>query len=653
MNIHIPEQHLHLFERLNDMQKLVASSTEGSYAVLASAGSGKTLTLTTRTAYLLQQGIPGWQIMCVTFTNKAAREMEARIQNMSGDAAKDIWMGTFHSLCLRIIQRHREKIGYPNLSIIDSDERQKMLEEITPFISVGAEVPIAVQKIENWQNNMVEPERALLETPGDYANIYKEYQDRKKLAGYVDFNDILNLTIFLLENDDRVRDHYQRQFRYVMCDEAQDVNNAQYRLLTLFSEQYQNLALIGDDFQSIYGFRGANVHNLIHYANQPDVTLLKLEQNYRSHGTIIEASNALISRNQGQLEKNTFTSNPSGDQIVVYRAPDGNREADFIAKKIIKHEVDHGMKRFKDFAILYRNNSQAKLLEIALNQYRIPYKVHGSLSFFDRKEVKDLVSYLRAIDNDLDFMAFERIINVPKRGIGAKAVERIHDYAVSVGIPFQKALYHIKDVPGITKKAVASIQEFTRIIDYIREQLATPHSAPVTLAISLILDLTDFYSQFVKMSKEEKQARTENIKSLLNMASQWEEENLEVESETPILTRFLMDTSLLAEEGEDQNDQVTLMSVHSSKGLEFDTVFIIGLEEGRFPSSFVKTQGDLEEERRLMYVAMTRAETRLFLTYSMTGSGYRALKEGQTRPSRFFNDIPRHLMFVHPVDVKK
>lgn len=651
MQLHIPEQYTHLFEGLNSNQQQIVYQTEGKFAVLAGAGSGKTATLTRRTAYLLAQGIPAWQIMCVTFTNKAAKEMKARIKSLAGEAADDLWMGTFHSLCLRIIQRHKEKLGYPNMSIIDGDERRKIIQEIVPLISVGAEPILAEQKIEAWQNNMVEPESLLRDEPSDYANIYKEYQDRKKLSGYVDFNDILNLTIRLLVLDDTVRAYYQNQFRYVMCDEAQDVNNAQYELLNLFSAAYNNLALIGDDFQSIYAFRGANVHNMIHYSNQPDVTLLRLEQNYRSYANIIEASNALINKNKGQMEKTCFTENHAGERIIVYPAPDVSREADYVAKDVIKREVFEGKQKYGDYAVLYRNNRQAKDLEIALRQHRIPYKVHGNMSFFDRKEVKDIVGYLRAVDNALDFIAFERIINVPKRGIGAKAVERIQDYATDVGIPFQKALYHVADIPKMTKKAIEAVTEFVQVIDAIREHANNTEKRIVTSTIQMILDRTAFLAQFqVGKNKDEDKARVENIYQLMQMAKEWELDNESLESDTPVLTRFLLETSLLAQEDEDESNVVTLMSVHSSKGLEFHTVFIVGLEEGRFPSAFVSNEAELEEERRLMYVAMTRAERRLFLSYSKSGSGYRKKDEKPPRPSRFFNDIPRHLMYVVGVD---
>lgn len=652
MKTHIPEQHRHLFEELNDMQRVIASSTEGRYAVLASAGSGKTKTLTTRTAYLLEQGIPGWQIMCVTFTNKAAKEMRQRIENLVGEKAEDLWMGTFHSLCLRIIQRHRSKLGYESMTIIDDEERKTMLMEIIPFVSVTAEYSLALKKIEEWQNNMVKPETLMAgtESHNPYIHIYAEYQDRKKLAGYIDFNDILNLTIDLLTLDDTVRNAYQTQFRYVMCDEAQDVNNAQYELLNLFSGQYENLALIGDDYQSIYGFRGANVYNMIAYSNRPDVTLLKLEQNYRSHGLIIEASNGLIRQNGSQMEKRAFTENPHGEPIFVYRASDANLEADFIVKSIIKKEVDEGKKQYKDFAILYRNNSQSNLLEVALNQYRVPFQVYGNMSFFDRKEIKDLLSYLRAVDNDLDYIAFERIINVPKRGIGAKAIERIHDYATKVGIPFQKALYHVADIPGMTGKAVSAVTEFITLIDMIREKVREEEDCPIRLAISLVLTHTRFSSQFANKNEEERSKRMKNIEDFLEMATKWEEDDkLEETSDIHPLTRFLLQNSIASEE-EDSENKVTLMSAHSSKGLEFDTVFIIGMEEGRFPSSYAKTVEDFEEERRLMYVAMTRAERRLFLTFSEKGSGYRKIGDPSPKPSRFFSDIPRELMHVHGKD---
>lgn len=652
MNPVLDARYQHIFNGMNPDQQKVIATTQGEVIVLAGAGSGKTACLTRRVAYLLEQGIPANNILCITFTNKAAKEMKERISKMVGDSARDIIMGTFHSVCLRIIQRHQNLLDFENMTIITGPDRTKIIKTLIDLIDIS-QTPEEVEAfIENAQNNM--------KLPSDFGtghdvdvtkvNLYRAYQERKKELGYIDFNDILLFTVDLFHRFDSVRNRYQKQFQYVMCDEAQDTNNCQFELLSLFSGHYHNLALIGDDFQAIYSFRGSNVRNMMDYSVLENVVLLKLEQNYRSTKTIIDASNGLIEKNKIQLEKQSHTLNPTGDYVLVYPADDSSTEADFVATMVQK-QVAKENKQYRDMAVLFRNNRQSQQLEMALRQQKIPYQVINGSSFFDKKEIKDLVGYLRAVDNPIDSLAFERIINVPKRGIGAKAIERISDYADDCMIPFAKALQHVTEVPKLAKKAIESVQDFNNIISKL-QTYSREEDALVSRCLKMVLDETNFLSQFeVGKNAEEDEKRVENIHELYKMAVEWENSIAGEESEMPLLTRFLTETSLMTQVDEaDMENVVTLMSVHSSKGLEFDVVFIVGMQEDSFPSTYARTESEIEEERRLAYVAMTRAKLRLFMSYAKTRYDYKSNAVVKNVPSRFLNEIPRQYMHVIGLD---
>ena len=650
---HLDERYRHIFEGLNDAQREVVASTEGQYAVLASAGSGKTASMTRRVSYIIAQGIPAWNILCITFTKKAAQEMGSRIRAMVGDAASDIWMGTFHAICLRILRRHEDLLGFSKTTIIDDDEQERLIKDVISLIDISQDLPTARAFIDKAQNRSLFPSDFGRDADQSLVNIYRAYQDRKKELGYMDFNDIIMFTVHLLKTNDAIRNRYQEQFKYVMCDESQDTNDAQFELLSLLSGKYKNLALIGDDYQSIYGFRGSEVRNIIGYSHNPDIQTLLMEQNYRSTKTIIQASNHLINHNKVRLQKNSYTQNKDGDYLIVYPASDSAREADFVAD-MIKRMVQRENRQYKDFAILFRNNYQARELEVAFRQQRIPYDLLNAMTFFNRKEIKDIIGYLRSVDNPVDSLAFERIINVPKRGIGAKAIERINDYAEQANLPFAKVLYHIDEVPKLTKKAVEAVKDFTAIIDKLQAYSRT-EGALVSTCINMVLHETKFLEQFeVGKNKDEDQKRIDNITDLVDMAKDWEQKD-EGEDGAPLLTRFLSETALstqVSDVAEDDN-MVQMMSVHSSKGLEFPVVFIVGLEEGKFPSNFAKTEAEIEEERRLLYVAMTRAEERLFLSYSKTRSDYKTGSMLPTKRSPFFDQLPRDLLFVIGEDNKK
>lgn len=646
---HLDDRYKHIFEGLNDSQRQVVASTEGQYAVLASAGSGKTASMTRRVAYLIAQGVPAWNILCITFTTKAAGEMKTRITSMVGAVANDIWMGTFHGICLRILRRHADILGLNNTTIIEDGEQERMMKDVIALVDIAQDIQTVRAFIDDAQNRALFPHDFGTDADQSLVNIYRAYQERKKELGYVDFNDIILYTVHLLKTNDAVRRRYQEQFRYVMCDESQDTNDCQFQLLSLVSGHHGNLALIGDDLQSIYAFRGSRVQNIIQYSTNPEIKTLLMEQNYRSTKTIIEASNHLVTHNKVKLEKSSFTQNQDGDYIIVYPAADSSREADFVAD-MIKRMVQRENMEHKDFAILFRNNYQSRELEMAFRQQRIPYKLVKGTTFFDRKEIKDIVGYLRSVDNPVDSLAFERIINVPKRGIGAKAIERINDFAQEAGVPFAKVLYHIEEVPKLTKKAVEAVKDFTSIIDKLQAYSKT-EGALVSKCIEMVLHETKFLEQFeVGKNKDEDQARVQNIIDLIDMAKDWEQQT-DNEDDTPMLTRFLSETSLASELDADDDDNVVhMMSVHSSKGLEFPVVFVIGMEEGKFPSSFARTEAELEEERRLLYVAMTRAEKRLFLSYSKTRSNYKTGSMEKVIHSRFLGELPRNLLYIIGVD---
>ena len=648
---HLDERYRHIFEGLNDAQREVVASTEGQYAVLASAGSGKTASMTRRVAYLIAQGVPAWQILCITFTRKAANEMQGRIKAMVGDVANEIWMGTFHGICRRILYRHRDMLGFENMTIIDDGEQERIIKDVIQLVDLSQDYENVKSFIDNAQNHSLFPSDFGLDADQSLVNIYRGYQERKKELGYIDFNDIILFTVYLLKTNDAIRARYQNQFHYVMCDESQDTNNCQFELLSLLSGKHGNLALIGDDLQSIYKFRGSRVQNIIGYSTNPDIKTLLMEQNYRSTKTIIEASNHLVTHNKVRLQKSSFTENKDGDYVIVYPASDTAREADFVAE-MIKRMVQRENRTHGEFAILFRNNYQSRELEMAFRQQRIPYNLVKGTTFFDRKEIKDIVGYLRSVDNPVDSLAFERIINVPKRGIGAKAIERINDYAQDANLPFAKVLYHIDEVPKLTKKAVEAVKDFTNIIDRLQAYSRT-EGALVSKCIEMVLHETKFLEQFeVGKNQEEDKARIQNIVDLVDMAKDWESHD-EGTDETPMLTRFLAETSLDAElDTDNDHDVVQMMSVHSSKGLEFPVVFVVGMEEGKFPSPFAKTEADIEEERRLLYVAMTRAEERLFLSYSKTRTDYKSGGMAPTEVSRFLKELPRNLLHIIGVDNK-
>jgi DNA helicase II / ATP-dependent DNA helicase PcrA len=634
-----------LLTNLNPVQQEIVKDTEGNFLVLAGAGSGKTRVLTHRAAYLLSNGVPPWQILAVTFTNKASKEMRERLVNLAGASARDVWIGTFHGICIRMIARFGSEIGIEKFTIIDDADQKKIMKEVLELVGGEYELDVVKNVISNAKNDLLTPDDLLgmskHQHEKDLAQIYQAYEDKKTENDYLDYDDCIMKVVHLFNVSPAALDHYSRQFRYVMTDETQDTNKAQFKLLQQLSSHHENLFAVGDTDQSIYGWRGAQIENIINFQNHfPNTKLYKLEQNYRSTGTIVEASNAVVKNNQQRLDKTAFTDNHMGDPIYIYHADDDSREADFVAQAIRRlYQVDKI--RWSDVAVLYRTNRQSRAVEVAMTQLGVPYQVVGGHAFYDRKEIKDIVAYLRAVNNGMDVLAFNRIINVPKRGIGDASVGKIQDYANECGIPFPRALESVEDVPKIPKKALNSIKEFVAMMERL-QKFTNSEEFSVAELVKLILAETK-YMETLNPDKEEDVSRMENIEELINVAGKWDEE---VDREAKGLSEFLTETSLVADvDGMEDTDAVTLMTTHACKGLEFPIVFIVGVEESILPHGRAfSTPADMEEERRLMYVAMTRAERKLFITLCKQRYEYGNPRPIYNKPSRFLREIPQRLV---------
>lgn len=635
-----------LLAGLNPVQQVIVKDTEGNKLVLAGAGSGKTRVLTHRISYLLSQNVPPWQILAVTFTNKAAKEMRERVMLLAGTTARDVWMGTFHSVCIRILARFGSEIGIDKFTIIDDADQKKLIKEVLALLGADYEVDVIKKVISDAKNDLIGPQElasvAKHSQERDLANIYEAYEEKKTENNYLDYDDCISKAVHLFDMSEAARNQYQHQFRYVMTDETQDTNKAQFKLLMHLSAHHENLFAVGDSDQSIYKFRGAELSNIINFETFfPDTVVYRLEQNYRSTNSIVSASNSVIENNKERLEKTSFTEQQDGDLLTLYQADDDTREADFVARSIqhIRRVKDGS---WNDFAVLYRTNRQSREIEKSFTQLGIPYQIVNGHAFYDRKEIKDIVGYLRAVNNEMDALAFNRIVNVPKRGIGATTVGRIQDYATDCNIPFSKALENVGDIPKIPKKALASIEDFLQMITEFKTYAASDESSIAEL-IQMIIVRTG-YKDELNPDRDDDLTRIENLEELTNVAAKWDIEDHNEEGDGG-LTQFLSETSLTAAvDGMEPKDTVTLLTIHSSKGLEFKNVFLIGLEENIFPHSRSKSDiQEMEEERRLMYVAMTRAEEKLVLSHCKQRFEYGG---GLTynQPSRFLREIPKHLL---------
>ena len=638
-----------LLDALNEPQRQAVMATDGPLLILAGAGSGKTRVLTHRTAYLIEEcGVNPYNIMAITFTNKAAGEMRERIDQMVGYGSESIWVCTFHSTCVRILRRYIDRLGFgTNFTIYDSDDQKTLMKDICKRLEIDTKMykeKMFLSAISSAKDELIAPIEYETRAAGDYvkrkqAQVYREYQQALKQNNALDFDDLIMKTVELFKLDKEVLASYQDRFRYIMVDEYQDTNTAQFELIRLLALKYQNLCVVGDDDQSIYKFRGANIYNILNFEHHfPDATVIKLEQNYRSTQNILDAANAVIANNQGRKEKRLWTDNGAGDKITFEQLDTAAEEADFVARDIARR-VRKGEYQYKDCAILYRTNAQSRLFEERFITANIPYKIFGGVNFYARKEVKDLLAYLKTIDNGQDDLAVRRIINIPKRGIGAASINKVALYAQEQEISFYDALCVAEQVPGLGK-AAAKIRPF---VLFIQSMKAKAKLLSVADLLQEVIETTGYVRELEAEGTDEAEARIENIDELISKAVDYAEGE-----EAPTLNGFLENVALVADiDSFDENsDYVVLMTLHSAKGLEFPNVYLAGLEDGLFPSYMSITsdnsQAEIEEERRLAYVGITRAKKNLTITSARV-----RMVRGQTqygKVSRFVREIPTELL---------
>ena len=638
-----------LLDALNEPQRQAVMATDGPLLILAGAGSGKTRVLTHRTAYLIEEcGVNPYNIMAITFTNKAAGEMRERIDQMVGYGSESIWVCTFHSTCVRILRRYIDRLGFgTNFTIYDSDDQKTLMKDICKRLEIDTKMykeKMYLSANTSAKDELIAPIEFETRAAGDYvkrkqAQVYREYQQALKQNNALDFDDLIMKTVELFKLDKEVLASYQDRFRYIMVDEYQDTNTAQFELIRLLALKYQNLCVVGDDDQSIYKFRGANIYNILNFEHHfPDATVIKLEQNYRSTQNILDAANAVIANNQGRKEKRLWTDNGAGDKITFEQLDTAAEEADFVARDIARR-VRKGEYQYKDCAILYRTNAQSRLFEERFITANIPYKIFGGVNFYARKEVKDLLAYLKTIDNGQDDLAVRRIINIPKRGIGAASINKVALYAQEQEISFYDALCVAEQVPGLGK-AAAKIRPF---VLFIQSMKAKAKLLSVADLLQEVIETTGYVRELEAEGTDEAEARIENIDELISKAVDYAEGE-----EAPTLNGFLENVALVADiDSFDENsDYVVLMTLHSAKGLEFPNVYLAGLEDGLFPSYMSITsdnsQAEIEEERRLAYVGITRAKKNLTITSARV-----RMVRGQTqygKVSRFVREIPPELL---------
>lgn len=640
---------MNLTDSLNTQQKEAVLATEGPLLILAGAGSGKTRVLTHRTAYLIEEkGINPYHIMAITFTNKAAGEMRDRIDNLVGYGSESIWVSTFHSTCVRILRRYIDRLGYDNnFTIYDADDQKTLMKDICKRLEIDTKMTKEksfLAAISSAKDELVDPVEFETRAAGDYskrrqAQVYREYQNALRMNNALDFDDLIMKTVELFRLDQQVLNAYQERFRYIMVDEYQDTNTAQFELIRLLASKYKNLCVVGDDDQSIYKFRGANIHNILNFENHfPEAKVIKLEQNYRSTQNILDAANSVIANNVERKDKKLWTDQGPGDKITFEQLDTASEEADYVARDITRR-VRKGEYAYKDCAILYRTNAQSRLFEERFISGNIPYKIVGGVNFYSRKEIKDLLCYLKTIDNGRDDLAVKRIINVPKRGIGASTINKVSVYAAEQEMDFYSALCQAEQIPALGR-AAAKIKPF---VIFIQAMKAKAKLRSVSELLQEIIDTTGYVRELEAEDTEEARARIENIDELITKAVDYEQG-----AENPTLGGFLEEVALVADiDSLDENsDYVVLMTLHSAKGLEFPNVYLAGMEDGLFPSymSITSDQAtkEIEEERRLAYVGITRAMKNL----TITSAKVRMIR-GQTqygKVSRFVKEIPPELM---------
>lgn len=634
-----------LIEGLNDKQKEAVLATEGPCLVIAGAGSGKTKVLTHKIAYLLsEKNVKPWNILSITFTNKAANEMKQKVEKLVGEASQEMWLGTFHSICVRILRRFIDRIGFDTTFLIfDSTDQRTLVKECIKSIGLDDKLftdRSVLSEISNGKNDMLEPKAYQVKYNGDFrkekiGEVYELYQKKLKENNALDFDDIINYTIKILTENPDVLEYYTEKFKYVLVDEYQDTNKAQFMLVSILASKYGNITVVGDNDQGIYSFRGADITNILNFEKDfPGSKIVKLEQNYRCTGNILKAANAVIKNNENKYDKKLWTENEEGKLPCIYKAEDEYDEASYIVKQINMLKMEEYLK-LSDFVILYRMNSQSRAIEDIFRRENIPYKIIGGLKFYERKEIKDIIAYLRLIFNTSDNLSLKRIINEPKRGIGKTSLDNIQDISDKTG----KSMYEIikyAEQYELNRVKANSIQ-FVEVIEELRKQV---NQIPISELIKLTLNKTGYVKALENENTIEAESRIQNLEEFLTVAIEFEEQMAE-----NTLAEFLESISLTSDidNMEESEDTVTLMTLHSAKGLEFPVVFLVGMEEGIFPG--YKSIGEikeLEEERRLFYVGITRAMQYLYLTCAKRRTIFGSTSYNQM--SRFLKEIPKDLL---------
>lgn len=641
-----------IYETLNDMQQKAVYHTEGPLLILAGAGSGKTRVLTHRIAYLIgEKGVNPWNILAITFTNKAAQEMRERVDQIVGNDGGSVWVSTFHSTCVRILRRYIDRLGYDNnFTIYDTDDQKTLMKDVCRRLDVDTKQykeRALLAAISHAKDELLTPDDMERNAGGDFrekriAEIYREYQASLRRNNALDFDDLIVKTVELFRKCGEVLEYWQDRFRYIMVDEYQDTNTAQFKFVSLLASKYENLCVVGDDDQSIYKFRGANIGNILGFERVfPGAKVIRLEQNYRSTQNILNAANEVIANNAERKPKRLWTENPEGDKIHFRQFMNGFEEAEYVVGDIAKGRRE-GRFQYRDCAVLYRTNAQSRLFEEKCLLANIPYKIVGGVNFYARKEIKDLLSYMKTVDNAADDLAVKRILNVPKRGIGATTITRVQDYADSMQMSFYEALQNAGEIPSIGR-AASKIEGF---VSFIQSLKSKAQAYTVEEILEEIIDLTGYVDELKAEDTEESRARIENIDELISKTVSYQDLR-SAEGAEASLSGFLEEIALIADIDtvDPGQDYVLLMTLHSAKGLEFPNVYLAGMEDGIFPGSmsvFSADPSDMEEERRLCYVGITRAMKELTLT-----SARQRMIRGETqynRVSRFVREIPRELV---------
>ena len=633
-----------IIQGLNNKQKEAVLATEGPCLVIAGAGSGKTKVLTHKIAYDIANGVKPWNILAITFTNKAANEMKERIEKLIGDDAKDVWMGTYHSICVRILRRYIDRIGYKSdFVIFDTSDQRTLVKECLKTLKVDDKLftdRAVLSEISNGKNEMLEPKAYSVKYAGDFrkekiAEIYELYQSKLRENNAIDFDDIINFTIKILTENPDVLEYYTEKFQYILVDEYQDTNKAQFTLVSLFASRYGNITAVGDNDQGIYSFRGADITNILNFERDfPGTKIIKLEQNYRCTGNILKAANAVIKHNENKYEKNLWTENDEGQIPCIYCGEDEYDEGRYIVEQI-NHLRTEEYYKYSDFTVLYRMNAQSRAIEDILMREQIPYKVIGGLKFYERKEIKDIIAYLRLIHNTADNLSLRRIINEPKRGIGKTSLDKIQEISDKTGISMYEIIKNAQEYE--LNRVYLSSRDFINQIEELRNK---KDELKISDLIKETLKNTGYTKALEQENSVEAETRIENLEEFLTVAIEFEEQSAD-----NTLAEFLENITLSSDIDnlEDQEDSVTLMTLHSAKGLEFPVVFLVGMEEGIFPGyKSIGEPKELEEERRLFYVGITRAKQYLYLTCAKHRTIFGSTSYNQV--SRFVKEIPEELL---------